>query len=524
MDRVRRLPLHWQIAVAMIAGILAGWACPTDHTRIEVDAAGGPQILAGWARAVLVGSDGARQTFFATESKPLEEAFDRLAAAARPAAASTSAERARPGVEFHWSDHRTVRLDSVAGLVRVRSWIVTLRPLGFLFLNLLKMVAVPLVVASLIGGAASLHSARRIARIGGKTLAFFILSTAVAISIGLLAGNLVRPGSRLSPDTAAALMAGHQGRLAVQAQTDRISFNLGEFLVQAVPSNVFASVAQGDMLPIVFFAVFFGLVAGTLETNASDAVIKLCDSINRILIKMVSVIMRAAPVGVFVLIGVTVAELGFDVVFTLIGYVLTVVGALLFHMIVVYGGCCWFLGGVSPWLLFAAMRRAWLVAFTSSSSAATLPVNMECAGELGCPPSITSFVLPLGATINMDGTALYQGVAALFIGQVYGIDLGWSAQLTIIVTATLASIGTAPVPGVGIVMLMIVLRSVGIPETGVVLILGVDRLLDMLRTVANITGDTTAAVVVSASEGLLGAPRISDGVDPEIPTVGATQG
>lgn len=375
-----------------------------------------------------------------------------------------------------------------------------IKPIGTIFINLLNMIAIPLVLASLIVGVASLGNVKKLARIGGKTIAIYILTTMIAISIGLILGNLIQPGKKLNPQTREELVSAYQTEVEQKVQT-KIEFNLIDQVVNLVPRNIFKAMADAQMLQIVFFALMVGLALTLLSQSKSEPVIKFFDGFSDAMIKLVDLIMLIAPYGVFALISATVAEFGFEILGTLFWYIFTVLAGLLIHTIFVYSGLVKFFGKLSPKIFFKGMRRAQIVAFTTSSSAATLPVNMECCEEnLGISKSITSFTLPLGATINMDGTALYQGVAAIFISQVFGMDLSIGDQLVIIFTAVLASIGTAPVPSVGIIMLLIILKAVHIPEIGIALILGVDRILDMCRTVTNITGDAAVSVVVARSE------------------------
>jgi Na+/H+-dicarboxylate symporter len=278
-------------------------------------------------------------------------------------------------------------------------------------------------------------------------------------------------------------------------------YDFTQEIVNLVPKNPFSAIAGSEMLQIVFFALLVGLALSLIRKEKSQPVISFFDGMSDAMIKLVELIMLIAPIGVFALISATVSEFGFEILETLIWYVVAVVTGLFIHTVITYSVLLKIFTKMKISFFFKGIRRAQAIAFSTSSSAATLPVNMECCQDnLGVPKSITSFVLPLGATINMDGTALYQGVAAVFIAQVFGMDLSLMQQLVIVFTATLASIGTAPVPGVGIIMLVIVLKSVGIPEEGIALILGVDRILDMCRTVTNITGDSLTAVIISSSE------------------------
>jgi len=372
--------------------------------------------------------------------------------------------------------------------------------IGDIFIRLLTMIAIPLVLASLIVGAASLGDIKKFARIGGKTIVFFIITTMFAITIGLTLANVIQPGKQMPEETKNKLMSSYQEDMGEKIET-QFEFDLSKELVNIVPSNIFEALTSSKMIQIVFFAVMVGLVLTMVNKDKATPVINFFDGLSETMIKMVDVIMYIAPLGVFALISSTISEFGFEILQTLFWYAFTVILGLCLHMFGVYSLIIKFLTKIKVFYFFKAIRKAQTIAFTTSSSAATLPVNMECCQEnLGISKSITSFVLPLGATINMDGTALYQGVAAVFIAQVFGFDLTLSQQLIILFTAVLASIGTAPVPGVGIIMLIIILQSVNIPPEGIALILGIDRILDMCRTVINITGDATAASFIAATE------------------------
>jgi Na+/H+-dicarboxylate symporter len=372
--------------------------------------------------------------------------------------------------------------------------------LGDIFIRLLNLVAVPLVLASLIAGAASLGDIKKFARIGTKTLTYFLSTTAFAVVIGLVLANIIRPGERMDENTKNNLLQTYAGDTQEKIGTE-LEFDAVNMIVEMVPKNPFAALSQGEMLQIVFFAIFFGMVLTFADKEKSKVMFVFFDSLSEIMIKMIDIIMKFAPIGVFALIAATVSEFGFNILETLLWYAVTVVLGLILQTVFVYAGLIKIFTKMSVRKFFKGLRPMQLVAFSTSSSAATLPVNMECCQEnLGVSKSITSFVLPLGATVNMDGTALYQGVATVFIAQVYGMDLSLAQQITIVFMAVLASIGTAPVPGVGLIMLIIILKSVGVPEQGIALILGIDRILDMCRTITNVTGDAAGAVIVAHSE------------------------
>lgn len=385
-----------------------------------------------------------------------------------------------------------------------------IRFIGDIFIRLLNMIAIPLVFSSLIVGVTSLGDIKKLARIGGKTISFYIITTAIAISIGLILANIIEPGKKLDKVTQNEMISEFQNQI-LQKGNIELKFSFDEQLTNIVPKNIFKSMVESEMLQIVFFALLVGIALTMINKNKSENVIAFFDGFSESMIKLVDIVMLIAPYGVFALISATVAEFGFEIVQTLLWYAVTVLLGLVLHLIFVYGAIVKIFGKIAIGKFFKGIRRAQIVAFSTSSSAATLPVTMECSEEnLGISKSITSFTLPLGATINMDGTALYQGVAAVFIAQVFGIDLSLFDQIVIVFTAVLASIGTAPVPGVGIIMLLIILKSVHVPEIGVALILGIDRILDMCRTVVNVTGDAAVTLAIARSEGQITQINLSE--------------
>jgi Na+/H+-dicarboxylate symporter len=411
-----------------------------------------------------------------------------------------------------WSEKRISFsvLQNVLSIDKEKTIATQIKWLGDIFIRLLNMIAIPLVLGSLIVGAASLGDIKKFARIGGKTLAFYLTTTAIAISIGLIVANLIQPGERMNAETKERLLSVYSKDVEVRVETAE-EYDIIQEIVKLIPKNPFAAIANAEMLQIVLFSLMFGLVLSLIPATKSETVIKFFDGLSEAMIRMVDLIMLIAPIGVFALISATVGEFGFDILQTLIWYAISIILGLTIHTLGVYTLIVKLFSKLKISTFYKGLRKAQTIAFSTSSSAATLPVNMECCQEnLGVSKSITSFVLPLGATINMDGTALYQGVAAVFIAQVFGMDLNLMQQLTIVLTATLASIGTAPVPGVGIIMLIIVLKSVGIPEEGIALILGIDRILDMSRTITNITGDAAVAVAIASSEGEILRPDLKN--------------
>jgi Na+/H+-dicarboxylate symporter len=385
---------------------------------------------------------------------------------------------------------------------------------GTIFLNLLKLIAVPLVLFSLITGVASLSDLKKLSRIGGKTIGIYVITTAIAVTIGLVSVNLLKPGDSVPIEIKEKLEQRYQSAASTKAGAAEAVKNRGPLqpLVDMVPNNFFNSASSNrNMLQIVFFAIFLGIGLIQVPKDVSKPVLVVFEGMNDVIIKLVDVIMLMAPIGVFALIASTIQSVAGDNISNVIDllgslgyYMLAVIAGLLIHMVVTYTSILKFFTPMKLKDFYKGIAPAQLLAFSTSSSGATLPVTMErCEDELGVSEEVSSFVLPLGATINMDGTALYQAVAAVFIAQTLGMELGLGAQITIVLTAVLASIGTAAVPGAGIIMLVIILEAIHVPSEGIALILGVDRILDMLRTTTNVTGDASVAVMVAATEGQL---------------------
>jgi len=383
-----------------------------------------------------------------------------------------------------------------------------IKPVGDIFIRLIWMIVVPLVFASIFVGTASLGDLRKLGRIGAKTLVYYLVTTAVAITIGLVIANVAKPGEGLNPEVKAQLLQSYQGEATKDLSLAKQAPRVIDVLTGIVPKNPIGSLAAGDMLQIIFFALMLGVAVTMIPGGKGKILIDFFDALADAMTQMVHIVMKIAPIGVFVLIAAVIGQFGAKILLNLLKYALVVLAGLAIHMGAVYSLAVWAFARMNPLSFFKGMRPAQLIAFSTSSSNATLPVNIQCAEEnLGVPKDVASFVLPLGATINMDGTALYQGVAAVFIAQVYGMHLTIANQLTIVLMATLSSVATAGVPSVGIITLTMVLTSVGIPLEGIALILGVDRILDMCRTVVNITGDASAAVIVAATEGTLRRPE-----------------
>ncbi|GKZ01765.1 dicarboxylate/amino acid:cation symporter [Paraclostridium bifermentans] len=356
------------------------------------------------------------------------------------------------------------------------------------FTKAIKMMVVPLVFVSLVCGVSAMEDIKKLGRIGFKTMGFYLMTTAVAICISLALGVLLKPGAGLD-----------LGTVASQSTTIAKNQSLSEIILNMIPSNPIEAFAKGEMLQIIFFAMLTG-VSISLVGEKAKPLKKLFECANEVCMKMVSVIMMFAPFGVFALITNTFSTVGADAIGSLVKYILVVLLGLLLHVVVVYGGSLKVFTKVSFIGFIRKFSKVAAVTFSTASSNASVPVSLELMEEMGVSKSIRSFTIPMGATINMDGTAIMQGVAALFIAQVYGIHLGINDMLTIVLTATLASVGTAGVPGVGMIMLSMVLQSVGLPLEGIGLIMGVERIIDMFRTTVNVMGDNTCTLVVASSE------------------------
>jgi Na+/H+-dicarboxylate symporter len=378
---------------------------------------------------------------------------------------------------------------------------VLIKPIGTLFIRLITMIVVPLVFVSLFIGTASLGDIKKLGRIGVKAFLYFFITTAIAISIGVTLANIVKPGEGLAPEVQAQLKRNYQQEKIFDFEKLEEKPSLIQTLVNIVPTNPVKALAEGNMLQIIFLAIIFGITVTLIRKEKAKTVIEFFEGFNDTIIRIVHIVMKLAPYGVLALIAAVVGEFGIDILLPLFKYAVVVASGLLIYTLSINSLTVGLIGHYNPLKFFKNYRPAMLIAFSTSSSNAALPVAMECVGErMNVPKEVTSFVLPLGATINMDGTALYQGVAAIFIAQIYGMGLGITQQLTIILTATLASVGAAGVPGAGIITLAMVLQAINVPLEGIALILGVDRILDMLRTTTNIIGDAAGAIVVNATE------------------------
>lgn len=408
---------------------------------------------------------------------------------------------------------------SMVGLNEFTSYYI--RPFGDIFITLLKLIAVPLVLVSLVVGVSSLNDMTKLSRMGGKTIALYMVTTVFAITIGLASVNIIQPGYTLPEETRTSLMESYGEGVegsgdAAQQLLDQSPL---QFIVDIIPENLIAAASDNsNMLQIVFVALLLGIGIVQIPLQKTQVLINVFEALNDVIIKIVDLIMKTAPYGVFALMAVVIIDLAGDdlgqaltLLKALGWYCIAVIIGLFIHVIVVYSSLFKLFSKMKLKDFFKAIQPAILLGFSTSSSVATLPVTMERVEKnLGVEDEVASFVLPVGATINMDGTSLYQAVAAVFIAQALGMDLTISQQLIIVMTATLASIGAAGVPGAGIIMLVIVLQAIQVPLEGIALILGVDRILDMLRTAVNITGDAAVSVAVAYTEGLLGPLHLDD--------------
>ena len=387
----------------------------------------------------------------------------------------------------------------------LQAFLISLEPVGTAFIRLITMIVIPLVIASLMVGTASLGDLRKLGRVGGKTLLYYLGTTAIAVTIGLGLSNLIRPGGQIDPSTRDQLAAQFEGEALDQMQIAAEAPALTDVLLGMIPRNPVQAAADFELLPLIFFSVIFGAAISLLPDDQRRTVVLFLQGINGASMIVIGWVMKLAPYAVFALIGSVVAQFGLDLLQSLLIYAITVAVGLALHTFVTIGLLVRFAAGLNPVAFFKRIVPVQVFGFSTSSSSATLPLTMSTAEtKLGISKQVSSFVLPLGATINMDGTALYQAVAVMFIAQIYGIPLDLTAQLTVVLTATLASIGAAGVPSAGLITLIVVLQSVGLGDkvaAGIALILGVDRILDMLRTITNLTGDLSCASFIARTEG-----------------------
>ncbi len=382
-------------------------------------------------------------------------------------------------------------LGIAAGIV-FKDQAASLKPIGTIFIRLISLIVVPLVFVSLFLGTASMGDLKKLGRIGSKTLLYYITTTLIAIIIGLALVNMVKPGENVK------LEAQHQD---VTFQQPEKKISIVDNLINIIPTNPVRALVEGNMLQIIFLAILFGIAVTTISDPRRQTLINWFDSFNEGIFKVIHMVMKLAPLGVFALIASTIGMFGFDVLVSLLKYGIVVIVGLAIHASVIISIAVKMIGKVSPLKFWSAIRPAMVVAFSTSSSNATLPVTMESVEKgLNVPRVISSFVLPLGATINMDGTAIYQCISIFFIAQVYGIELSAAKMVIIVLSVVLASIGTAGAPMAGVLILVMILQSIGVPTEGIAMIMGVERIMDMSRTTVNIIGDASASVVITQLE------------------------
>jgi proton glutamate symport protein len=503
------MKLYTKILIGMFIGVLMGFLVgpnsslmPQDGVRltsqavVHVDASDSSSavpLATGLKSAKIESQQGewARVTWELTAPQILKLKKDGI-----PGAGSAAPGEELTGWVVIQEPYVTTYATIGQSLIDYTEWI------GRLFLALIKMVVVPLVFCSLVVGVASLGDFRKLGRLGGRTIGFFTLTTVVALTIGVGLANLIQPGKWMSDADRTRLLASYQSEAGSTVESAAEAPSLADQIIGIVPTNPLTSLAEGEMLQIIFFGLMLGIAITLMNVARGKPVVEFLDGFNEAMVQLVHVAMKLAPYGVAALLFKVIGTTGLSVLMALGVYALVVMLGLFLHALITYGLTIRF-GAKLPFLGFlGAIRPAMLLAFSTSSSSATLPVTKECVEDnVKVSPQISSFVLPLGATVNMDGTALYQGVAAIFIAQIYGMDLTLGDQVTIVTSATLASVGAAGVPGAGMITLAMVLTAIGVPTEGLALVLGVDRLLDMFRTSTNVVGDSAAAAFMARLEG-----------------------
>ncbi len=491
-----KLKLHIQILIGLVLGIGFGALFSINHHHITIQHSGGIAEVNNWTELKFVKSDSTLRTFGKDSQIGIIKYYESLKKDNKLAGVKVV-------VKVPNSNESPV-YESISSVTRESSIGVDIKPIGEIFIRLLNMIAVPLVLASLIVGAASLHDIKHIAKLGGKMLILFLFTAAFSVALGQLLAVTIQPGTRISPEAKTQLIEAYKDEIKTTQQQD-VKVDMVDFLVNIVPKNPFKGLVEGDFLQIVFFAILTGLVLCYIPKERAKPVINFFEGITQAMIKMVEKVILLAPIAVFALISSTVAEFGFEILGTLFWYAITAILAMIIVTFILYPSLVRIFTKISPIDFFLAQKHVLAVAFTTSSSSATLPVTIDVTeNRLGVPNKIASFVLPIGTTINKDGTALYQAIAAIFIAQVYGFDLSLTQQLSIFITCIITGAATAPVAGAGLIMLVVVLKAVGLPVEGIALIIGVDRILNMCRSTTNVVGDTMASVVLAKSEGVLG--------------------
>ncbi len=497
-----KLKLHTQILIGFILGIAFGAYFSVDHHSIQVSYKDLNEDINNWSEVSFVKGDSVLVSFSENSQAGIIKYFETLK--------KDNKLNAIKIITKYQVSNETKTYEELKSLSKRSSIGVEIKPFGEIFIRLLNMIAVPLVLASLIVGAASLHDIKHIAKLGGKLMVLFLITAAISVALGQVLAVVIHPGTRMSPETKTQLIEAYKDEVKDPLKQD-VKVDMVDFIVNIVPKNPFKALADGDFLQIVFYAILTGLVLCYIPKERAKPVIAFFEGVTQAMIKLVEKVILIAPFAVFALISATVAEFGFEILGTLFWYAMTAILAMVIVTFILYPAIVKIFGKVSPIDFFLAQKQVLAVAFTTSSSSATLPVTIDVTeNRLGVPNKIASFVLPIGTTINKDGTALYQAVAAIFIAQVYGIDLSFAQQISIFITCIITGAATAPVAGAGLIMLVVVLNAVGLPVEGVALIVGIDRILNMCRSTTNVVGDTMASVVLAKSEGVLGEIKTKD--------------
>ncbi len=518
---MKKLALHWQIIIGMVLGIAFGLVVNSVsykntmgtivYTPTEKEAS--PELLLQYA--VFDKTEKKKDTLVASiaenpTSSGVYTAFALKGAAPQDFDLIKAEDKERyKFLSIVSKLPKTIKIKPDTAFIK--KWV---KPFGTIFINLLKMIAVPLIVVSLIKGVADLQDISKLSKMGGRTILFYICTTIVAVTVGLVIVNLFAPGTGISEATRESLMSEFAGDAGDKIAAAGEQANRGplQALVDLVPQNIFLAMSNnGLMLQTIFFVIFFGIGIILIDPKKAQPVKDFFDGANEVILKLIDLIMLAAPYGVFALLAALIEDAPNAEIFTALGWYAAAVVVGLACLIAIDFLIVFLFTGRSPGFFAKGILPAQLLAFSTSSSAATLPVTMERVEEhIGVDKEVASFVLPVGATINMDGTSLYQAVAAIFIAQVLGVELTIAAQLSIVMTATLASIGSAAVPGAGMLMLVVVLESIGVPAAGIALIFAIDRPLDMCRTIVNVTGDAMVSTVVASSLGKLRDPQAKE--------------
>jgi Na+/H+-dicarboxylate symporter len=497
-----KIPLHIQILTGFILGIVFGTVFNVDHHKFTLFYGSGSSEISNWEQVSFLKGDSTLKSFGSNSQTGIIKYFESLRKDGKLPSVKIAVKMPAIPEQMIYSDLQSVTKKSSIG--------AEIKPVGEIFIRLLNMIAVPLVLASLIVGAASLHDIKHVARLGGKLMILFLFTSIVSVALGQLLTVAIQPGMHMSQETKMQLVESYKDEVTPVIQQDA-KVDMIDFIVNIVPKNPFKGLAEGDFLQIVFYAILTGLVLCYIPKERARPVINFFEGITQAMIKVVEKVILLAPLAVFALISATVAEFGFEILGTLFWYSITAILTMLIVTFVLYPALVRIFAKVSPVKFFLAQKQVLAVAFTTSSSSATLPVTIDVTeNRLGVPNKIASFVLPIGTTINKDGTALYQAVAAIFIAQVYGFDLTFAQHVSIFITCIITGAATAPVAGAGLIMLVVVLNAVGLPVEGIALIVGVDRLINMCRSTTNVVGDTMASVVMASSENALGEIKTKD--------------